>query len=902
MNWLLFLSSLAIIARPAGAWQYISPDALPSYDLSDSCIAALVVDLNCASQVASFFEREPVPLASLEEACTDACRTSLANFEANLKTECGEEDVIEYELGSDPVHISIIATDIYYHFTRTCIKDGSRWCNVWAFENSPDKTSGQASVTASVDKCDNCVIKPFQFQAGTSYSNGYDLQGDYASLTKSCSKSGFPLATTVTDKTPTTTVPTVPCSGVVYTVKAGDDCRSISKANGVSTSWMLYDNGLKAFCKDFPAAGESICIVNKCKAYTVQAKDTCQSIAAAAGITQVQLYTSTTQVPVPTPAPVPSNIASGTNKNCAQFYSVEIGDYCNQIIMKFSILLEDFLFLNQGVNKECTNLYAEESYCVSPVGPINMYPGHPDYVDPITVVADINFNDLPNATFSAPAITDVATYLPKASGTRIDCHIFMDGKDLQYDMSWSMGFSACAELAEIWGISLEELENWNPSLNTSSPDCAFAEEKSYCMAAYKLANTYTGEPDEPESGTTTTTATTTGNGVSTPTPIQSGMVSNCNKFHIVGKTTTCQGIADYNKISIADFYKWNAGIKSDCSNLELGAYACAGVIASTSEPTTTAKPTTTGNGVSTPTPIQSGMVSNCNKFHIVGKTTTCQGIADYNKISISDFYKWNAGIKSDCSNLELGAYACAGVIASSEPVTTSKPTTTGNGISTPTPIQSGMVSNCNKFHVVGKTTTCQGIVDYNKITMADFLKWNTGVNSGCTNLELGNYMCVGVTSTTPEPTTTGNGISTPTPIQSGMVSNCNKFHVVGKTTTCQGIVDYNKITMADFLKWNTGVNSGCTNLELGNYMCVGVIATSEPTPTKTTGGVVTPTPTQEGMIQGCTKFHPVSSTTTCEGILNYNKITLAQFYKWNPAVKSDCSNLWKDTYACVAGP
>ncbi|RSM18711.1 hypothetical protein CDV31_002431 [Fusarium ambrosium] len=51
--------------------------------------------------------------------------------------------------------------------------------------------------------------------------------------------------------------------------------------------------------------------------------------------------------------------------------------------------------------------------------------------------------------------------------------------------------------------------------------------------------------------------------------------------------------------------------------------------------------------------------------------------------------------------------------------------------------------------------------------------------------------------------------------------------------------------MADFLKWNAGVNSGCTNLELGNYMCVGVITTSEPTPTKTTGGVVTPTPTQE---------------------------------------------------------
>ncbi|KAJ4319637.1 hypothetical protein N0V84_006273 [Fusarium piperis] len=762
-----------------------------------------------------------------------------------MKTECGEEDVVEYDRGSDPVHISVIATDIYYHFTRTCIKDGNRWCNVWAFENSPDRTSGQASVTASVNKCDNCVIKPFQFQAGTHYSNGYDLQGAYTSLTKSCSKSGFPLATTVTEKTPTTTIPIAPCLGVVYTVKAGDDCRSISKANGVSTSWMLYDNGLKAFCNDFPAAGGSICIVNNCKTYTVQAKDTCQSIAAAANITTVQLYTchticlephddedyaptthpATTQVPVATPAPVPSNIASGTNKNCAQFYSVEIGDYCNQIIMKFSVLLEDFLFLNQGVNKECTNLYAKESYCVSPVGPINMYPGHPDYIDPTTVVADVNFDDLPKATFTAPAITDVATYLPRASGTRSDCYIFMDGKDLQFDMSWGFSFSACVELARVWGISLDELENWNPSLDTSSPDCAFAEDKSYCMAAYKLVPTFKTEPDEPEPGTTTTTATTTGNGVSTPAPIQSGMVSNCNKFHIIGKTTTCQGIADYNKISIADFYKWNAGIKSDCSNLELGSYACAGIIASTAQPTTTAKPTTTGNGVSTPIPIQSGMVSNCNKFHIIGKTTTCQGIADYNKISISDFYKWNAGIKSDCSNLELGSYACAGVIPStSQPATTAKPTTTGNGI------------------------------------------------------------------------------STPTPTQSGMVSNCNKFHVVGKTTTCQGLVDYNKITMANLLKWNTGINSGCTNLGLGNYMCVGVITTPEPTTTETTGGVVTPTPTQAGMIKGCTKFHPVRSTTTCQGILDYNKITLAQFYKWNPAVKSDCSNLWTDTYACVAGP
>ena len=110
--------------------------------------------------------------------------------------------------------------------------------------------------------------------------------------------------------------------------------------------------------------------------------------------------------------------------------------------------------------------------------------------------------------------------------------------------------------------------------------------------------------------------------------------------------------------------------------------------------------------------------------------------------------------------------------------------------------------------------------------------------------------------------------------------------------------------MDNLLKWNPSINSKCSNLEMGSSVCVGVIEgqASPSSPTKTATGIVTPTPTQTGMINGCTKFHPVKSTTTCQGILDYHKITITQFYKWNPAVKSDCSALWPNTYACVAGP
>ncbi|KAH8679455.1 hypothetical protein BGZ61DRAFT_396391 [Ilyonectria robusta] len=607
MHWPFILSSLAIVASPASAWQYISPNALPSDTLSDSCVDALVADLSCPSQVSSFFEREPVPLESLEEACTSACRASLAEFEASLKTQCGEEDVVEYDLGAGTVHVSVVATDIYYHFNRTCIKDGNRWCNIWAFENSSDNdsdNSGSAVVTstASVDMCDNCIIKPFQFMAGNSYSNGFALQADYSTLTESCSKTSFPLATTATEE-PSTTDPVPTCSGEEYTIQAEDTCRSISKAKDLATAWMLYDNDLQAFCASFPEAGEKICIVNQCKTYTIQADDTCQGIAVAAKISMVQLYTwnpvlgpacnrlslsvgdticlephgdeeytvpthtTTTPTPEPTAAPVPSNIATGTNKNCAQYYSVQPGDYCNQIILKFSISLSDFLFLNQGLNTECTNLFAEESYCVSPVGPINLYPGHPDYVGPSSSISDIPFSDLPKATFTAPAITGLPTQLPRAKGTRSDCVIYMDGTELQIDMGWSSSFSACEELTEVWDISLAELHNWNPSLNTTSRDCTFSEEYSYCMAAYLRTNTRTPDPDseielEPE-----TTTADTAEPTSVELPIRDGAAENCKTYYAVVSGQTCQEVLDANGLTIAEFYAMNTAIGSECHNL-----------------------------------------------------------------------------------------------------------------------------------------------------------------------------------------------------------------------------------------------------------------------------------------------------------------------------------------------
>jgi hypothetical protein len=165
-------------------------------------------------------------------------------------------------------------------------------------------------------------------------------------------------------------------------------------------------------------------------------------------------------------------------------------------------------------------------------------------------------------------------------------------------------------------------------------------------------------------------------------------------------------------------------------------HACVGVKGST--PTTI----TPGNGIATPTPTHPGMVSNCNKFTKVNPGDTCDIISFYNgPISTDDFVKWNTGVGGrECKTLQLGTYVCVGVLGGSTP------TQPGNGIATPTPIQPGMVSNCNKFTKVNPGDTCDIISFFNgPISTADFIKWNTGVGGQkCNLLQLGTYVCIGV--------------------------------------------------------------------------------------------------------------------------------------------------------------
>lgn len=169
----------------------------------------------------------------------------------------------------------------------------------------------------------------------------------------------------------------------------------------------------------------------------------------------------------------------------------------------------------------------------------------------------------------------------------------------------------------------------------------------------------------PSTITTTPTiksSSTTGNGIATPTPTQSGMVSNCNKFYFVVSGDGCYDIAASYGISLANFYAWNPAVGTSCATLYPDFYVCVGIMGSS--PTSTPPPNTTkpGNGISTPTPTQSGMTDHCKSFHLVVSGDTCYDISAAAGISLSNFYAWNPSVGSSCATLQLSVYVCVAVL------------------------------------------------------------------------------------------------------------------------------------------------------------------------------------------------------------------------------------------------
>ncbi|KAK5654042.1 hypothetical protein OQA88_7720 [Cercophora sp. LCS_1] len=715
---------------PSLAARFLSQNVLPE-GISSGCATALTADVACSHAVPALQAGTFYPESQLEVICTSTCDAALATYHNGILTECAADTWLGIEDVEQP--IALISELIRYNYNFSCISDGTRFCNnvaaAYAVYLDPVTAALPGGLPAGgdyggytiTDPCDICLIKNLRFQAESPYSLGPDLRSAsaYESRTSSCAITGAPLTTTPSTFTPTTNTPTTPtCAGTTYTIQPGDTCNSISASEGIGTDWLITDNGLTAHCHDFPTTG-TLCLANTCDVYTVLVGDTCKSIAKDHDISEAQLrawnpsinagcynlesmigdqlcvnkpgtpYTTppltTIQPTIPTTAaPVPTDIAVDTTEYCGKYYKVVLGDYCNLLTIKFGISLADFIFLNPAINENCTNLFAEESYCVQAVGDINTYTGRPGHVTFTLThttggLAEDLATLLPPVAWSSPTLTTTA--VPLASGVRTDCENFIYGSQFQVNLTGTSFISNCDLAAQVMEVTLEDLAVWNPSLgNTTSELCEFETGKRYC------GKWYAGDspPRTPLTGS--------------HLPVREGMTESCiQTADVYDIGPTCENILDLFEISIGQFYEWNPSVGVDCSGLWAGYQYCVAV----PTPASSSAPPPSSSTTPTPTPpgpTQAGQPPNCIAWHVAESGDDCGTVETEYSITHTQFIEWNPAVSNDCLSGFWGGYAYCVAISATPSSSTSSAAPTNTPIPPPSPNQPGnAIPSCNAY-------------------------------------------------------------------------------------------------------------------------------------------------------------------------------------------------------------
>ncbi|KAF7368297.1 Glycoside hydrolase family 18 protein [Mycena venus] len=163
--------------------------------------------------------------------------------------------------------------------------------------------------------------------------------------------------------------------------------------------------------------------------------------------------------------------------------------------------------------------------------------------------------------------------------------------------------------------------------------------------------------------------------------------------------------------------------------------------------------------------------------------------------------------------------------------------------------------DCAQTYTVVSGDTCSGIETKTGVSDTQLHTLNPAINSGCTNLEIGQILCL-------EAGTGGD-------------SGCTQTYTVVSGDTCSGIEATTGVSDTQLHALNPAINSGCTNLSVGQILCL------------------------SGGGGGCTQTYTVVSGDTCSSIERTTGVSDTQLHAMNPAINSGCTNLSVGQTLCV---
>ncbi|KAF7326989.1 hypothetical protein MSAN_02492700 [Mycena sanguinolenta] len=165
--------------------------------------------------------------------------------------------------------------------------------------------------------------------------------------------------------------------------------------------------------------------------------------------------------------------------------------------------------------------------------------------------------------------------------------------------------------------------------------------------------------------------------------------------------------------------------------------------------------------------------------------------------------------------------------------------------------------SCTSTYTVVSGDTCNIIASRTGVSTATIESLNSSINSGCTNLQIGESLCLSTSSTS-----TSSG-------------SCTSTYTVVSGDTCTIIASKTGVSVATIEADNSAINSGCTNLQVGQVLCLSGTSSTGSSGSTGTGS--------SGAIDGiATYYDPNGGFGACGSILqNTDYIVALGPNDWN---------------------
>ncbi|PWN48362.1 hypothetical protein IE53DRAFT_200552 [Violaceomyces palustris] len=882
------------------------------FGLSSECAGALMTSFNCDDRITHFGSSPSTNTTFLDAVCRETCDEALNEYRRDTLEHCQGESFAGYD--NSTYAITDVTDQLILNYQLGCLKDSS---------------TGSYCVNTDSSPCSDCGLKSMNrtLSNPVGYSE-YLANALYDRLKNECKGSqyvkynvtGPPDSSSTSDPNGYTPIQrNCTLTGYYADLDSSMDCDQIAQAYQVSYFNVLTANPTLSVSNCQVKAGQSVCLPKACETYVIKQGDDCTSIMEqnSHNVTRQQLVSfnpelglTCSQAPnlvgkricvspnggwsdvsasptngspnsQPTAAaPVPSNIAPNTTTSCSKYYQTMSGDYCFKITLRFGISLDQFIDLNPMIDQDCSNLWANTSYCVDPYPPYGT-PTTTSTPTPTPVTDHIEYHpDWTLTPLPTESVTTVASSVLPTAQAPAPTNLAPGSIDHLCGIYYVVGSNdTCDSIAQDYTTDLADLERWNSELPCGTSLASF-QGKAICTLGPR---NYTEVPVARAPSNVAGAANQT----------------ICGDYADVEEGDECDDFAALYGMYLEDLIDLNPGLSSDCSNFEVGEAYCVSLAGVPLFPEDGNDGGGSGSGSS------SGSDEGCTSTYKVVQDDTCQSIATSHALTVEQLLQLNSGIDADCTNLSVGQTYCmsnatipgsstsdpdqgGGVeddcaqryesvdgdtcdsISKAHSISTStleslNPSLDcGGGSDKLTSGQSVCVQGCTSRYTVQSGDTCYDIADSHGTTVSAIQSLNPGLD--CDLLSLGEKICLASSSSSSSPSdSNGSGSNDPE------VQCDSNPYTVQSGDTCYDIASQHVLTTAELLAENPGLD--CQALRVGQTVCLGAKA--------------------------CFVTHTVESGENCHKIASRFKVDFDTFKSRNPDLS--CTKIQVGDIVCL-GP